>query len=330
MHPRHALDRQGARRTRRPVTDPAELARRIAHLAPSIVQQIYGRGAELDVVARWSPSSRPGGPSAGSPRGALAGVADALARRPPTATPGRPACRPACWCLIRAPMARLLNAPARLRVTCSALADSRHALDPASARIIGARPMNVKAIQRRPKARRGEHAPRKLCPNAVVRDLALSMTASRCPATSADGCRRSRLPPEPSAQGRRPRQPSRGACRHARPGRPAEPGRPWTSRQRSSRRRAAGRCTLSPGVARTLTDVLRRRDRAGSSASRRLAALDRPMRAAERPPAPPRRATRLAIRCPAAGRRLRPRRRRDSVPTPRRSRCRHRASRRTC
>ena len=52
-HPRHALDRRMPGRARRcSVTDPTELARRIrTHLAPAIVQQIYGPVRELDVIA---------------------------------------------------------------------------------------------------------------------------------------------------------------------------------------------------------------------------------------------------------------------------------------
>ena len=107
------------------VTDPAELARRIRiHLAPAIVQQIYGPTRELDVIALEPELERLVTQALNSPHGAALdpGVADTLARAaPPTRQSARKtsATRPACSCptLIRAPMARLLKRAApRLKV----------------------------------------------------------------------------------------------------------------------------------------------------------------------------------------------------------------------
>ena len=64
-------------------TDPAELARRIrVHLAPSIVQQIYGPSKELDVIALEPELERMVAQALNSPHGAALdpGVADALTR----------------------------------------------------------------------------------------------------------------------------------------------------------------------------------------------------------------------------------------------------------
>ncbi len=86
------------------VTDPAELARRIrVHLAPAIVQQIYGPTRELDVIA-LEPDARADGDAGAelaARRGARPGRRRHAARR---ARPTRPsarktsASRPACWC----------------------------------------------------------------------------------------------------------------------------------------------------------------------------------------------------------------------------------------
>ncbi len=106
------------------VTDPAELARRIrVHLAPAIVQQIYGAVKELDVIALDPELERLVTQALSSPHGAALdpGVADTLSR-----SAGEMAKRqedlghPACLLvpdLIRAPMARLLRRAApRLKV----------------------------------------------------------------------------------------------------------------------------------------------------------------------------------------------------------------------
>ena len=86
------------------VTDPAELARRIrVHLAPAIVQQIYGPTQELEVIALEPELERMVTQALNSPHGAALdpGVADTLAQAAP---PNRPsarktsATRPACWC----------------------------------------------------------------------------------------------------------------------------------------------------------------------------------------------------------------------------------------
>ncbi|MEO6744270.1 MAG: flagellar biosynthesis protein FlhA, partial [Caldimonas sp.] len=106
------------------VTDPAELARRIrVHLAPSIVQQIYGPTNELDVIALEPELERMVTQALNSPHGAALdpGVADTLSRSAAESAKrqedlGHPACL-LVPDLIRAPMARLLKRAApRLRV----------------------------------------------------------------------------------------------------------------------------------------------------------------------------------------------------------------------
>jgi flagellar biosynthesis protein FlhA len=106
------------------VTDPSELARRIRiHLAPSIVQQIYGGTRELDVIALEPDLERLVTQALNSPHGAVLdpGVADTLARSAAeSARRQEDLGVPACLLvpdLIRAPMARLLKRAApRLRV----------------------------------------------------------------------------------------------------------------------------------------------------------------------------------------------------------------------
>ncbi len=106
------------------VTDPAELARRIrVHLAPAIVQQIYGPTRELDVIALEPELERLVTQALQSPHGAALdpGVADTLARSAAdTARAQEDLGVPACLLVpdsIRAPMARLLRRAApRLKV----------------------------------------------------------------------------------------------------------------------------------------------------------------------------------------------------------------------
>jgi flagellar biosynthesis protein FlhA len=106
------------------VTDPQELARRIrVHLAPAIVQQIYGPARELDVIALEPELERLVTQALNSPHGAALdpGVADTLSRSAADSAKrqedlGHPACL-LVPDLIRAPMARLLKRAApRLRV----------------------------------------------------------------------------------------------------------------------------------------------------------------------------------------------------------------------
>ncbi|HWH84772.1 MAG TPA: flagellar biosynthesis protein FlhA [Burkholderiaceae bacterium] len=106
------------------VTDPAELARRIRiHLAPSIVQQIYGPVRELEVIALEPELERLVTQALNSPHGAALdpGVADTLAKSAAESAKrqedlGHPACL-LVPDMIRAPMARLLKRAApRLRV----------------------------------------------------------------------------------------------------------------------------------------------------------------------------------------------------------------------
>jgi len=106
------------------VTDPQELARRIrTHLAPAIVQQIYGSTKELDVIALEPELERLVTQALNSPHGAALdpGVADTLARSAAeTAQKQEDRGVPATLLvpdLIRAPMARLLRRAApRLKV----------------------------------------------------------------------------------------------------------------------------------------------------------------------------------------------------------------------
>ena len=106
------------------VTDPSELARRIrVHLAPTIVQQIYGPVKELDVIALEPELERLVTNALTSPHGAALdpGVADTLTRSAAeTAKRQEDLGVPACLLVpdsIRAPMARLLKRAApRLKV----------------------------------------------------------------------------------------------------------------------------------------------------------------------------------------------------------------------
>ena len=106
------------------VTDPAELVKRIrTHLAPAIVQQIYGAGRELDVIALEPELERLVTQALSSPHGAALdpGVADTLTQSAAkTAKKQEDLGLPACLLvpdLIRAPMARLLKRAApRLKV----------------------------------------------------------------------------------------------------------------------------------------------------------------------------------------------------------------------
>ena len=106
------------------VTDPQELARRIrVHLAPRIVQQIYGPTRELDVIALEPELERLVTQALNSPHGAALdpGVADTLSKSAAASAKhqedlGHPPCL-LVPDLIRAPMARLLKRAApRLRV----------------------------------------------------------------------------------------------------------------------------------------------------------------------------------------------------------------------
>jgi flagellar biosynthesis protein FlhA len=106
------------------VTEPTELARRVRiHLAPAIVQQIYGPTRELDVIALEPELERLVTQALNSPHGAALdpGVADTLTRSAAdTARQQEDLGVPACLLvpdLIRAPMARLLRRAApRLKV----------------------------------------------------------------------------------------------------------------------------------------------------------------------------------------------------------------------
>jgi len=106
------------------VTEPGELVKRIrAHLAPAIVQQIYGPTRELDVIALEPELERLVTHALTSPAGAALdpGVAETLTRRAAdTARRQEDLGLPACLLvpdLIRAQMARLLKRAApRLKV----------------------------------------------------------------------------------------------------------------------------------------------------------------------------------------------------------------------
>ena len=106
------------------ITDPMELARRIRiHMAPAIVQQIYGPTRELDVIALEPELERLVTQALNSPHGAALdpGVAETLSRSASESAKrqedlGLPACL-LVPDLIRAPMSRLLKRAApRLKV----------------------------------------------------------------------------------------------------------------------------------------------------------------------------------------------------------------------
>jgi len=126
------------------VTDPAELARRIrVHLAPSIVQQIYGPTKELDVIALEPELERMVTQALGSPHGAALdpGVADVLAKSAAeSARRQEDLGHPACLLVpdpIRAQMARLLKRAApRLKVLSHSEIPETHSIRIGS--IIGA------------------------------------------------------------------------------------------------------------------------------------------------------------------------------------------------
>jgi flagellar biosynthesis protein FlhA len=125
-------------------TDPNELAARIRmHLAPAIVQQIYGPARELDVIALDPGLERLVTQALTSPHGAALdpGVADTLTRSAAdSARTQEEIGIPACLLvpdMIRAPMARLLKRAApRLKVLGHSEIPDTHSIRIAS--VIGA------------------------------------------------------------------------------------------------------------------------------------------------------------------------------------------------
>jgi flagellar biosynthesis protein FlhA len=128
------------------VTDPQELARRIRiHLAPSIVQQIYGGTRELDVIALDPELERLITQALTSPHGAVLdpGVAETLAQRAAeTARQQEDLGHPACLLVpdpVRAAMARLLKRAApRLKVLAHSEIPESHSIRIGS--VIGGQP----------------------------------------------------------------------------------------------------------------------------------------------------------------------------------------------
>jgi flagellar biosynthesis protein FlhA len=126
------------------VSEPAELARRIrVHLAPLIVQQIYGAVRELDVIALEPELERLITQALNTPQGAALdpGVAETLTRSAAeTARRQEDLGVPACLLVpdvIRAPMARLLRRAApRLKVLSHSEIPETHSIRIGS--IIGA------------------------------------------------------------------------------------------------------------------------------------------------------------------------------------------------
>ena len=118
------------------VTDPMELARRIrVHLAPAIVQQIYGPTKELDVIALEPELERLVTQALTSQHGAALdpGVADTLTREAAnTARKQEDLGQPACLLVpdaIRVPMARLLKRAApRLKVLAHSEIPETHSI----------------------------------------------------------------------------------------------------------------------------------------------------------------------------------------------------------
>jgi flagellar biosynthesis protein FlhA len=117
-------------------TDPGELARRIrVHLAPAIVQQIYGAVKELDVIALEPDLERLVAQALNSPHGAALdpGVADTLTRSAAdTARRQEDLGVPACLLVpdaLRAPLARLLKRAApRLKVLAHSEIPETHSI----------------------------------------------------------------------------------------------------------------------------------------------------------------------------------------------------------
>jgi flagellar biosynthesis protein FlhA len=117
-------------------TDPVELARRIrVHLAPAIVQQIYGPVRELDVIALAPDLERLVTQALNSPHGHALdpGVAETLTRdAASTAKSQEDLGVPACLLvpdLIRAPLARLLKRAApRLKVLSHSEIPASHSI----------------------------------------------------------------------------------------------------------------------------------------------------------------------------------------------------------
>ncbi|MBL8341070.1 MAG: FHIPEP family type III secretion protein, partial [Rubrivivax sp.] len=126
------------------VSEPGELARRIRmHLAPAIVQQIYGPVRELDVIALEPELERLVAQALNSPHGAALdpGIADTLSRSAAdTARAQEDRGHPACLLVpdaIRAPLARLLKRAApRLKVLAHSEVPDTHTIRIGS--IIGA------------------------------------------------------------------------------------------------------------------------------------------------------------------------------------------------
>ncbi|MBK7613389.1 MAG: flagellar biosynthesis protein FlhA [Burkholderiales bacterium] len=126
------------------VTDPADLARRIRiHLAPAIVQQIYGPAKELDVIALEPELERLVSQALNSPHGPVLdpGVAETLTRQAAdTAKKQEDLGHPACLLVpdsLRAPLARLLKRAApRLKVLAHSEIPETHSIRIGS--IIGA------------------------------------------------------------------------------------------------------------------------------------------------------------------------------------------------
>jgi flagellar biosynthesis protein FlhA len=118
------------------VTEPVELARRIRmHLAPAIVQQIYGATRELDVIALDPQLEQLVTQALNSPHGAALdpGVAETLAKSAAdTAQRQENLGHPACLLVpdaIRAPMARLLKRSApRLKVLAHSEIPETHSI----------------------------------------------------------------------------------------------------------------------------------------------------------------------------------------------------------
>ncbi|MFN5164365.1 MAG: flagellar biosynthesis protein FlhA [Pseudomonadota bacterium] len=126
------------------VTDPAELARRIrTHIAPAIVQHIYGPVKELDVIALDPDLERIVTHALTSPHGAALdpGIAETLtAQAAQSARTQEDRGQPACLLVpdpIRAPLARLLRRAApRLKVLAHSEIPETHSIRIGS--IIGA------------------------------------------------------------------------------------------------------------------------------------------------------------------------------------------------
>ena len=168
------------------VTDANELAQRIrVHLAPAIVQQIYGPARELDVIALDPALERLVAQALSSPHGAALdpGVADTLTKSAAdSARAQEDIGLPACLLvpdLIRTPMARLLKRAApRLKVLGHSEIPDTHSIR--IAQVIGATACTSTDSPPKPRATHSPSCARPSVPTPWCCRRGLRPKASRC------------------------------------------------------------------------------------------------------------------------------------------------------